>query len=142
MSYLIDTNVISEVRKGPRCDAAVADWYASIEDSELYLSVLVLGEIRKGVEIVRPRDPAKANALEAWLVAVGSAFGERILPIDRTVADEWGRMSGQRPIPSIDGLLAATAKIHGLTLVTRNDADVEGLGAKTLNPFASSKRRR
>jgi toxin FitB len=135
MSFLIDTNIISEVRKGPRCDANVAAWFASVDEGDLYLSVLVLGEIRKGIELARPRDPAKAIALEAWLAAVDAAFGERILPIDRAVADHWGRMSGQRPISTVDGLLAATARIHRMTLVTRNDADVEGLGAKVLNPF-------
>ncbi len=135
MSFLIDTNIISEVRKGPRCDSNVAAWFSSIDEGDLYLSVLVLGEIRKGIELARPRDPAKAEALEAWLAAVDAAFGERILPIDRAVADHWGRMSGQRPISTVDGLLAATAKVHRMTLVTRNEADVAGLGAEVLNPF-------
>lgn len=140
MSFLIDTNIISEIRKGPRCDAKVAAWYAAIDDDELYLSVLVLGEIRKGVERARRRDPVKAEALAAWLASVDRAFGERILAIDRKVADEWGRMSAGRPIPTIggptiEGLLAATAKAHRMTLVTRNDADVAGLGANVLNPF-------
>ena len=112
MTFLIDTNVISEVRKGSRSDARVAAWDASIDDADLYLSVLVLGEIRKGVELARPRDPAQAEALDAWLADVDDAFGERILPIDRAVADEWGRMSALRPIPVIDGLLAATARAH------------------------------
>ncbi len=135
MSFLIDTNIISEVRKGSRCDAKVAAWYASIADGELYLSVLVTGEIRKGIELARPRDPAKADALEAWLASVDAAFGERILSIDRTVADERGRMSGQRPIPTIDGLLAATAKVHDLTLVTRNVEDVSRSGVRVVNPW-------
>ena len=135
MSFLIDTNVISEVRKGSRCDVNVAAWYASIDDADLHLSVLVLGEIRRGIELARPRDPAKAEALEAWLAEVEVAFGERVLPVDRAVTDAWGRMGAARPIPVIDGLLAATAKVHRMTLVTRNDADVVGLGAKLLNPF-------
>lgn len=135
MSFLIDTNIISEVRKGSRCDANVAAWYASINEDDLYLSVLVLGEIRKGIELARPRDSAKAQALEDWLAVVDAAFGERILPIDRGVADCWGRMSGQRPVSTVDGLLAATARVHRLTLVTRNEADVAGLGADVLNPF-------
>lgn len=135
MSYLIDTNIISEVRKGERCDAKVSAWYESVHDAELYLSVLVLGEIRRGIELARPRDPTKALALEGWLAAVGDAFAERILPINPDVADEWGRMAASRPIPVIDGLLAATAKVHRMTLVTRNEADVAGLGAKVLNPF-------
>lgn len=135
MSYLIDTNIISEVRKGPRCDAAVASWYASIDDADLYLSVLVLGEIRKGIELSRRHDPAKAEALESWLTEVDATFGDRVLPVDRAVTDEWGRMSAMRSIPVIDGLLAATAKAHRMTLVTRNDANVSGLGAEVLNPF-------
>jgi len=135
VSYLIDTNIISEVRKGSSCDELVASWYASIDDADLYLSVLVLGEIRKGIELARRRDSVKAKALESWLTQVDAAFGDRVLPIDRAVTDEWGRMSALRPIPVIDGLLAATAKVHRMTLVTRNDANVSGVGAMVLNPF-------
>ncbi len=135
MSYLIDTNVISEIRKGARCDAHVSTWYASIAGEDIFLSTLVLGEIRKGVELARPRDPAKAAALERWLRDVKAAFNGRILGIDDAVADQWGRMNAIRPIPAIDGLLAATALTHGLTLVTRNETDVAGLGAIVLNPF-------
>ena len=135
MNYLIDTNIISEVRKGRRCDPNVASWYEKIEDASLYLSVLVIGEIRKGIERVRPKDNARANAIENWLVAVERAFGERILPVDRAVANEWGRLNASRPLPVIDGLLAATAKIHRMTLVTRNIADIVDLGVHILNPF-------
>jgi len=135
VNYLIDTNIISEVRKGVRCDANVARWYDGIEDGSLYLSVLVLGEIRKGVEMARSRDPAQARALDKWLTAVSKAFGERVLAIDSTVADEWGQMNAVRPLPVIDGLLAATAKIHAMTLVTRNIRNVASLDVKLLNPF-------
>ena len=141
MSFLIDTNIISEVRKGDRCDANVAAWYASIDDADLYLSVLVLGEIRKGIELARPRDPEKAEALEAWLTEVNAAFGDRVFPIDRAVTDEWGRMNALRPLPVIDGLLAATTKVHRMTLVTRNIADVAGLGARVVNPFVPTSSR-
>ena len=135
MNYLIDTNIISEVRKGPRCDPNVASWYEKIEDSSLYLSVLVIGEIRKGIERIRAKDNAQANAIENWLMAVDKAFGERILPVDRAVANEWGRLNASRPLPVIDGLLAATAKTHRMTLVTRNTADIAGLDVHILNPF-------
>lgn len=136
MSYLLDTNIIAEVRKGKRCHPKVARWYASIRDEEIFLSVLVLGEIRKGVELARPRDPAKATALEQWLAAVTAAFAERILTIEPAVADEWGRLNAPHPLPTVDSLLAATAKVYNLTLVTRNVADVQRTGAPLLNPFA------
>ena len=135
MSYLIDTNVISEVRKGERCDSHVSAWYASIADEDLFLSTLVLGELRKGVELARHRDPGKAAALERWLRDVETAFDGRVFEIDNAVSDQWGRMSAIRPVPVIDGLLAATASVNGLTLVTRNDREVAGLGATVLNPF-------
>jgi predicted nucleic acid-binding protein len=135
VSYLIDTNVISEVRKGERCDANVSAWYASISGEDLFLSTLVLGEIRKGVELVRPRDAEKATALERWLRQVEAAFDGRVLAVDSAVSDLWGRMSAVRSIPVVDGLLAATAMVNGLTLVTRSDRDVAGLGAAVLNPF-------
>ena len=137
MSFLIDTNIISEVRKGSRCDANVASWYAKIEDDDLYLSTLVLGEIRKGIELARSRDKAKAEALERWLIEVTSAFDGRVIGIDNAIADAWGWMSWIRPIAVIDGLMAATAKVHDLTLVTRNEADVANLGAWILNPFCN-----
>ena len=136
MSFLIDTNIISEVRKGVRCNRGVAAWYGSIAESDLYLSVLVLGEIRKGVELARARDPVKANTLEVWLATIHAVFGERILLVDAAVCDLWGRMGALRPLSTVDGLLAATAIVHGLTLVTRNEADVSGLGADVLNPFS------
>lgn len=140
MSYLIDTNIISEIRKQSRCDTAVAAWYASVADDDLFLSVLVLGEIRKGVELARPRDPGKAAALERWLREVEAAFDGRVLGIDNAVSDRWGRISAIRSVPAIDGLLAATALAHGLTLVTRNDRGVAGLGATVLNPFKSAEK--
>ena len=135
MTYLLDTNVVSEIRKGDNCDPSVAAWWAKVSENELYLSTLVIGEIRKGVELVRARDPGKADALEHWLENVVSRFADRILPINTDVADEWGRMSAIRPVPVIDALLAAAAKANGLTLVTRNVTDVAGLGIDTLDPF-------
>ncbi|MGO9418313.1 type II toxin-antitoxin system VapC family toxin [Roseiarcus sp.] len=135
MTYLIDTNIILEVRKGARCNARVSAWYASITDEDLFLSTLVLGEIRKGIELARRRDAGQAAALERWLRKVETAFGERVLGIDNAISDQWGRISAIRPVPVIDGLLVATALTNGLTLVTRNDRDVADLGATVLNPF-------
>ena len=135
MTFLIDTNIISEVRKGDRGDPAVAAWWNGVSEDDLWLSSLVLGEIRKGVELARRRDPRRAEALEAWLTDVMSRFGNRVLPVDTAVAEQWGRMNAVRPLPVIDALLAATAKANGLTLVTRNVADVAELDVDVLNPF-------
>ncbi len=135
MSFLIDTTIISEVRKGGRCDPNVAAWWSRLAEDDLWLSSLVLGEIRKGVELARRHDSRKAKALEVWLADIVSSFGDRVLPVDAAVAEQWGRMSAIRPVPVIDALLAATARVNGLTLVTRNLADVAGLDVDVLNPF-------
>ena len=135
MSYLIDTNVLSELRKGQRCNARVAAWFAQVPDHDISLSVLVIGEIRRGVERIRLRDPQAAASLESWLSRVINGHSDRLLPIDREIAEEWGRMNAARPLSAIDSLLAATAKIHGLTLVTRNIADIATTGVTYLNPF-------
>lgn len=136
MTWLVDTNVISEVRKGRRCHHAVAAWWAGVEERDLFLSVLALGEIRRGIEALRPRDPARAAAIDAWLADLVAAFGTRILGIDARVADRWGRLAAARSVPVIDALMAATADVQGLTLVTRNARDVEGLGVRVLDPFS------
>jgi predicted nucleic acid-binding protein len=135
--YLLDTNVASETRKGPRINANVSTWYESVEDEDMCLSVLVIGEIRKGIELARHKDPVKANALEGWLNALEQRFGDRVLPITSAVAEQWGRLSAIRPLPTVDGLLAATAMVHDLALATRNVADVAHTGVKLLNPFLS-----
>jgi predicted nucleic acid-binding protein len=136
LSYLLDTNVISELRKGERADAHVASWFADLADEEIFLSVLTIGEIRRGIESVRRRDPDSAVALDRWLALLSEAHGDRIIPIDRAIAEEWGRMNVPDPLPVVDGLLAATVRVFGLTLVTRNVADVKSTGVELLDPFA------
>jgi predicted nucleic acid-binding protein len=136
VSYLLDTNVLSELRKGARCASSVAHWAASAPPNAFFTSVLVIGEIRRGVERVRGRDSHQARKLEGWLEQVRTAFAERTLPVDDRVADTWGRMGVSQPVPVVDGLLAATAKVHGLVLATRNVADVAGTGVAVVDPFA------
>jgi predicted nucleic acid-binding protein len=114
----------------------VKGWIAAVDSDELFLSVLVVGEIRQGVERLRHRDPAQATVFEGWLAALRRDYGDRVLPITMAVAEEWGRLNAADPLPVVDGLLAATAKVHDLTLVTRNTSQVEGTGARLLNPFA------
>ena len=135
--FLLDTNIVSEVRKGNRCDVGVAEWFAGVPEAELRISVLTLGEIRKGIALARNRgDSRQADVLEHWLQTIARGFAQRIIPIDDKVADAWGRLYQLRNVSAVDGLLAATAVVHELTLVTRNSADVDGLGASVLNPFS------
>lgn len=135
MNYLLDTNVLSELRKGPRCNPHVTAWFAPIPTEAIYLSVLIIGEVRRGIERIRNRDLHAASTLEEWLTQVITRHHGRILAVDHRVAEEWGRMTASRPLSTVDSLLAATAKIHGLTLVTRNVTDIVGTGVIYLNPF-------
>jgi len=136
VSFLLDTNVWSELRKR-RADARVAAWFAGVADEDIFLSVLVVGEIRRGVESIRRRDPDQAATLERWLMGLLRDCAERILPVTREVAEEWGRLTSRKAIPSIDGLLAATARVHGLTLVTRNVRQLAAVGVPLLDPFGA-----
>jgi predicted nucleic acid-binding protein len=136
--YLLDTNVASETRKGGRVNTNVLAWFESVADDDIFLSVMVIGEIRKGIELARSKDLVKARALEGWLTGLEHRYGDRLLPITAEVADQWGRLSAIRPLSSVDGLLAATAKVHDLTLVTRNVTDVAHTGVRLFNPFTAS----
>ena len=133
--YLLDTNVLSELRKRSRCNPSVAAWIRPIASTELYVSVLALGEIRKGIELIAKRDATAAAKLETWLGGLYTSYADRILDVTAVVAEEWGRMNAIRPLSAADGLIAATAKVHDLNLVTRNVQDLHGVGVRLLNPF-------
>ena len=135
MKYLIDTNVISEVRKGTRCNSAVWSWWSGTAADEKFLSALTIGEIRKGIEKLRRRDVRSAVILEKWLLGIIEDHIGRILVVDMEIAEEWGRLNATDPLPVIDGLIAATAKVRGLTLVTRNVPDMARTGVDALNPW-------
>jgi len=135
VKYLVDTNVISEVRKGQRCHESVAAWWSTVAPEEIFLSVLTIGEIRKGIESVRRRDARSASTLETWLLRLISHYRDQILAIELDVVEEWGWMSVPDPLPVIDGLIAATAKVRGLTLVTRNIVDFARTGVDCFNPW-------
>ena len=135
MKFLLDTNIIAEIRKGSRANARVRSWFAALEADAILLSVVTIGEIRRGIENVRRRDPLAARALERWLRRLLADHADRILAVDLLVAEEWGRLNVPDPLPVIDGLLAATAKVHGLILATRNVKDVARSGADLVNPF-------
>ena len=133
---LLDTNVVSELRKGARANANVRTWFSAVDDDALYLSVLVVGEICRGVETVRRRDPASARALDRWLARVEREYASRLLAVDRDVAMEWGRLDAAFGLPAIDGLLVATARVHDLAFVTRNTKDVARSGITLVDPFS------
>lgn len=137
MSYLLDTNAVSELVR-PRPNRRVLSWFQAVPDDALHLSVLTLGEIRKGVEQLRAS--RRRERLRVWLEQdLTDWFGTRLLPIDNVVADRWGRLLAQagRPMPAIDSLLAATALHHQLRLVTRNVNNFDFPGLEVVNPWKS-----
>ncbi|MBE7504051.1 MAG: type II toxin-antitoxin system VapC family toxin [Verrucomicrobiales bacterium] len=137
--FLLDTNVLSELRKGNRCDPGVRRWLEEVDADALFVSVLVLGEIRQGIERIRLRDQTQARALEKWLRWISAEFADRLLPVSEKVADQWGRLGVRQPVPVLDAFLAATAMSHNLTVVSRDEAGFRTTGVPVLNPFTQRK---
>jgi toxin FitB len=134
MGYLIDSNVLSELRKPKRAEQ-VAAWLRAVPASSLFTSVLVMAELRRGSLLIRRRDPDSADRLDGWISDLWDSFEDRVLPISSAIADRWADLMVPNPVPVIDGLLAATALEHDLTLVTRNVKDIARTPAKVLDPF-------
>ena len=134
--YLLDTNVVSELRK-PRPHGAVLAWIESVDDAQLFVSVVTLGEIQAGIELTREQDATKANEIEVWLEQVASAYN--VLPMDAATFRQWARLMHKKSDTLYeDAMIAATSKVHGLTVFTRNVADFQELGLKVFNPFGST----
>ena len=136
--FLLDTNVVSELRKRERADANVLRWLDEHTGAEFWLSVLVVGELRRGVELFARRDKTAATKLRTWLDSTISGYADRLLPITVEICERWALLAVPHPVPVVDGLLAATALEHDLTLVTRNIADVDRTGVPVVNPFVAS----
>jgi predicted nucleic acid-binding protein len=134
--YLIDTNVVSELRKGARADIGVSAFFAALDPQHIHLAVQTIGELRRGLENVRGRgDHGQADRLEAWLDDITSGYAERLLGFDLDCAQVWGKLMSPNPQHPIDKQIAAIALIHDLTVVTRNTADFASTGVRLLNPF-------
>lgn len=131
--YLLDTNIVSELRK-PRPQAAVISWLEGVDDSDLHISVVTLGEIQAGIEITREQDAVKAAEIEAWADQVAAAYN--VLPMDAATFRQWAKlMHRQSDTVYEDAMIAATALVHKLTVVTRNVGDFKRFGVPMLNPF-------
>lgn len=135
MRYLLDTNFISELRKGDRANRGVQAWAMANHSGLCALSVVTLGEIRRGIEDKRRTDTKQAHAIERWLETILIDYSENILPITIGIANQWGRLLSTTQLPERDLLLAATALEHNLTVVTRNTADFAGSGTRFHNPW-------
>ena len=138
MKFLLDTNIISEIRKRDRAHANVIAWVARIPVEDIGTSVLVLGEILRGIELKRRSDPVQAKSLDQWFAQMRAGLADRVLPVDERVAEAWATLGIPNPLPPVDGLLAATARAYGLTFVTRNVADIATTGVSLLDPFVAS----
>lgn len=134
-AYLLDTNVVSELRK-QRPHGGVVAWLESLDDDQLYLSAVTLGEIQAGIELTREQDPDKAKEIEAWLELVAGAYN--VLPMEAATFRAWARLMHRKSDTLYeDAMIAATARVHGLTVATRNVSDFNALGLEVFNPFVS-----
>ena len=135
--FLLDTNVVSELRK-PKPHGAVVAWLQRLRDDQLFLSAVTLGELQAGIERVRPQDARKAHEIESWVDQLADSI--QVLPMDALCFREWARlMNGKSDTLLEDAMIAATARIHGLTVATRNEGDFDALGVSLLNPFLPNK---
>jgi toxin FitB len=135
VNVLLDTNILSKLRKGPQANERARAWDSRIDPNERFISVMCIAELMKGAALLSRKDINSGAALERWIGGVVTEFERRILPVDLVVSSVWARLMAQRSRPPVDTLIAATAIAHGCTLVTRNVSDFEGTGTALLDPW-------
>ena len=135
MAFLLDTNILSELRNPIKTDSNVLQWAKDHAMDQHFISVLSIGEIRKGIEILRRKSPDQCPAFEKWLDSIRVNYRDNIIPLSDNIMDDWGRMMAQKTLPALDSLIAATSLSLNLTLVTRNEKDFQGVGLTVVNPF-------
>ena len=136
MNILVDTNVVSELKRGRKAAPRVAAWFAAMPPERIFTSVVVLGEIRCGIELIARRDKTQAEALDRWYATMRRRLGDRVLPVDEPVMATWARISVPDMLPAYDGLIAATALIHDLTVATRDATSYRRAGARVIDPWS------
>jgi predicted nucleic acid-binding protein len=139
VNYLVDTNVVSELKRGRNAAPTVTAWFAGVPAEQIFTSVVVLGEVRRGIELLGRRDKLQAEMLERWYAAMRRQLGARVLPVDEPVMVTWSRISVPDPLPAYDGLIAATALVHGMTVVTRNTTDFRRVGTTAVDPWSDAR---
>ncbi len=135
MNVLVDTNVVSELKRGRHADPRVVAWFSKMPIECVFTSVIVLGEIRRGIELVARRDKSQAEMLERWYASIRERLANRILAVDEPVMMIWSKISVPHLLPAYDGLIAATALAHSMTVVTRNALDYQRAGVDVLDPW-------
>lgn len=135
MNVLVDTNIISELKRGRKAAPRVVIWFSTILPENVFTSVVVLGEIRRGIELVARLDKAQAEVLERWYASMRYRLGDRVLPVDEPVMSMWARISVPDMLPAYDGLIAATALVHELTVATRDASDYRRTGVSVVDPW-------
>jgi predicted nucleic acid-binding protein len=138
VNVLVDTNVVSELKRGRNADPRVLAWFSQLPKERIFTSVIVLGEVRRGIELVARRDKPQSELLERWYSSVREQLANRVLAVDEPVMMVWSRISVPDPLPAYDGLIAATALVHGMTVATRNAGDYRRAGVAVLDPWADA----
>ena len=137
MNLLLDTNVLSELKRGRNADARVVALFSEIPSERVFTSVVVLGEVRRGIELVARRDKPQAMLLDRWYADIRERLANRVLAVDEPVMLAWSRISVPDMLPAYDGLIAATALVHGMTVATRNAADYRRAGVEVFDPWSA-----